>query len=39
MMISISNMAMVQRFSMDVEPPLWDSLGILVVLEVQTIVR
>ena len=39
MMISISNMAMVQRFTMDVDPPLWDSFGILVVLEVHTIVR
>ena len=39
MMISISYMAMVQRFTMDVDPPLWDSFGILEALEVPTVVR
>ena len=33
MMISVLNMAMEQLLFMDVEPPLWDSFGILVAVE------
>ena len=39
MMISILNMAMDQLFSVDVERPLWDSFGILAVMERPTSVR
>ena len=38
MMISILNMAMVPLLTVDVERLSWDSFGILVALEVPTIV-
>ena len=39
MMTSILNLALVQLFTVDVERPLWDSFGILVVMKLITSVR